>query len=298
MGIQICRLNLDDTGHETELRGTPMFPCAAYTTDFSKNLSGCIPWHWHEEIEINVVKKGAAHVRLDGLEVTLNEHEGIFINSNVVHFLDISSPEGCIMDALVFYPSLLSGVPESVFEQKYIRPLLTCKSITGIPLLSDAEWQRQAAELIEEACCLYDSEEFGYELLIREKLSRLWYILLSQVQPFLTTGAVMESRDSIRIKEMMNFIQLHYGDTLTLLDIAASANISERECLRCFQRSLGTPPMQYLMKYRVSMAAEQLAETVSPITHIASACGFDSPSYFTQIFKRMIGKTPTEYRKK
>lgn len=297
MGIQICRLNLDHTGHETELRGTPMFPCAAYTTDFSKCLSGDVPWHWHEEIEINVVKKGTAYLRLDGMEVMLKEHEGIFINSNVLHFATAASSEGCIMDALVFYPSLLSGTPESVFEQKYIRPLLTCKSIAGIPFFTGVEWQRQAAELIEEACILYDGEDFGYELLIREKLSTLWYLLLSHMQPFLKAGSATESQESIRIKEMMNYIQSHYHDCLTLFDIASAAHISERECLRCFQKALGTPPIQYLMKYRVSVAAEHLLTSDAPVTDIAAACGFDSPSYFTRIFKRMIGKTPSEYRK-
>lgn len=297
MGIQICKLNLDENRHETELRGTPMFPCAVYTTDLSKNVTGGVPWHWHEEIEINVIRKGAARMRLDGMDVTLKAHEGIFINSNVLHSAAIASPEGCIMDAFVFFPTLLSGPPESVFEQKYIRPLLACSSLPGVPFFTDTDWQRQAAGLVEEAYVLFESGAFGFELLVREKLSHLWYTILSHVQPSLEAGSDAESQDSIRIKDMMNYMQLHYSNALTLLDIASSAHISERECLRCFKKSLGTPPIQYLMKYRVSVAADRLSSTNAPITDIAVSCGFDSPSYFTQIFKRMIGQTPTEYRR-
>lgn len=296
MGIQICRLNLDGNRHESEQRGTPMFPCAAYSTDLKKNVTGGVPWHWHEEIEIAVVRNGAGRLRLDGLDVTLNEHEGIFINSNVLHSASIASPDGCLIDAFVFFPALLSGAPESIYEQKYIRPLISCKSIPGIVFRLEEGWQSEAVNLFESAFALFEEGAFGYELLVREKLSYLWYLLLSQARLSLEHASFIESPDSVRIKKMMNYIHMHYGENLTLNQIAGAAHISERECLRCFKKSLGIPPIKYLMKHRISVAASQLAKTGLSVTEIAAGCGFDTPSYFTQIFKRMFGQTPTEYR--
>lgn len=297
MGVQICELNLDENGRELEPRGTLMFPCGVYSTDLAKNVTGDVPWHWHEEIELAVVRQGRTRVQLDGLETVLSEGEGIFINSNVLHSATIASPDGCVIQSLVFYPSLLSGSPESVFEQKYVRPLLSCQAIPGAALLSGVTWQREAAALIADAVHICEEGGYGFEWLVREKLSRLWYLLLTHLNLHSDSGQAVESRDSSRIKEMMNFITQSYGAPLTLKDIAASALISERECLRCFKRTLGTTPVQYLMKYRLSVAASRLAQTDLPVTEISTDCGFDSPSYFTQMFKRVFHQTPTDYRK-
>lgn len=54
--------------------------------------------------------------------------------------------------------------------------------------------------------------------------------------------------------------------------------------------------MDYLIRYRISMAAKKLIETDEPIFRIATSCGFSS-SYFSTIFRQIIGKTPREYRK-
>ena len=297
MAIQVCRLNVDETGREHELRGTPMFPCGAYRTDLSKNMTGDVPWHWHEEIEVISVQKGTARIGLEGAEFLLSEHEGLFINSGALHSARIASPCGCVIDSLVFFPSLLSGMPESIFEQKYIRPLISCAAVRAVPFRRGTKWQEQAVSLLEEAFASYEESRFGYELIVREKLSLLWLLVLSRLPSPEENGAAGESRNSIRIKEMMNFIHEHYSDTLTLQDIACSVHLSERECLRCFKQSLKLSPIQYLMKYRLSKAAGLLTDSELPVTEIAARCGFDSPSYFTSIFKRQFGRTPSEYRK-
>jgi transcriptional regulator GlxA family with amidase domain len=97
---------------------------------------------------------------------------------------------------------------------------------------------------------------------------------------------------------MLDFLHQHYAEPLELQQIAAAANISERECLRCFQKTIRMAPIQYLLKYRVSVSARLLADTDAPITEICNQIGFDSPSYFSKIFKRFICFTPTAYRKR
>lgn len=78
---------------------------------------------------------------------------------------------------------------------------------------------------------------------------------------------------------------------------ARAANIGERECLRCFQRTVRLSPMQYLLKYRVARGAEMLrAEPGCSVSQIAVACGFDSPSNFSKMFRRFYGLSPREYR--
>ncbi|MCR5747386.1 MAG: AraC family transcriptional regulator, partial [Lachnospiraceae bacterium] len=90
----------------------------------------------------------------------------------------------------------------------------------------------------------------------------------------------------------------HYQDRISLSDIAASASISDRECLRCFQNNLGTTPFTFLLRYRCRVAADRLKRSADPVTEIAYGCGFSSPSYFGKIFRQEMGWSPSDYRKK
>ena len=97
---------------------------------------------------------------------------------------------------------------------------------------------------------------------------------------------------------MLDYIHNHFAENISLTEIAKVAGIGERECLRCFQRTIQLSPMQYLLKYRIMRGADLLLQNpASSISEIAGLCGFDSPSNFAKMFKRFYNTTPREYRK-
>jgi len=295
------------TGHEIILapdsrelsgHGTPMFPCGAYIVDLSRFGGGILPWHWHEEIEVLTLRSGAARIGLHGMELDLKKGEGVFVNSNVLHSAEIVGGDGCVLNALVFHPEIVSGAAGSVFQQRYVRPLISCGSLTGIPLRSENAWEREALEAFKKAHDACGAEKFGYEFAVREGLSRVCLLIVQNMRAALEREKLEQPANTGRIKAMLDYLHRHYREPLTLRDIAATANVSERECLRCFAEAIGTPPMRYLLKYRVSISAHLLAETNTPIAEICGLTGFDDPSYFSKSFKRFIGITPSGYRKK
>ncbi|WP_423055529.1 helix-turn-helix domain-containing protein [Acetobacterium carbinolicum] len=298
MSIEICKSIIAREQHELKIRGTLMFPCACYFCDISDYVTGDIPWHWHEEVEVVVVSSGAMNMSLNGMNFTLKKGDGAFINSNVLHSMQISGDEGCILNTFVFHPSLISGAAESVFLQRYVRPLLVCDTLPCVPFYCEIEWQRQAVHCIQEAYEYYKEEEFGYELIVREKLSHMWYLIVKNMVSVLKQQSQNVNHNIVRIKAMLDFLHHHYEKPLDLQQIAEVVGISERECLRCFQKNIGITPIQYLLKYRISLAARLLEDTDIPITEICTRVGFDSPSYFSKIFKRFMHFTPSDHRKR
>lgn len=297
MTIERCKLTIDAGQHEIEMRGTPMFPCGAYVSNVGGDPTGNIPWHWHEEIEVLVVHSGAIHMSVDSMEFTLKEGEGAFINANVLHSAQIAGEGDCVLHSLVYNTSLISGAAESVFEQRYLRPLAGCCSMSAIPFYREMGWHQEAVQYIQKAYNAYNAEKFGYEFIVRESLSHVWYLLITNMQALIKKENQAETRDTIRTKAMMNFLHQHYSEPLNLGYIASIANISERECLRCFKRTIGISPMQYLLKYRVSLSARLLRDTDLTVAEVCTLSGFDSPSYFSKMFKRYMRYTPTDYRK-
>lgn len=104
-------------------------------------------------------------------------------------------------------------------------------------------------------------------------------------------------RDGQRMKIMLQYIQEHYGEELTLTKIAQSAAVSENECLRCFRTMIGSTPIRYVKQVRIQRAAELLAATDRKISDIGGMCGFQEMSYFAKIFRELKGYTPKEYRR-
>ncbi|UKS27981.1 helix-turn-helix transcriptional regulator [Paenibacillus sp. HWE-109] len=64
-----------------------------------------------------------------------------------------------------------------------------------------------------------------------------------------------------------------------------------------FNKYVGQTPNTYLTRYRIQKSCEMLKETKRSISEIALACGFQSSSYFTSIFRKQLGLVPQDYRK-
>ena len=95
---------------------------------------------------------------------------------------------------------------------------------------------------------------------------------------------------------MLAFIHQNFAEKITLDEIAASAAVSSRECLRCFRNTIRKSPAEYLTEYRLDMAKKLLVETEMSITEIGLQCGFSSNAYFGKIFREKCGEAPSKYR--
>ena len=125
----------------------------------------------------------------------------------------------------------------------------------------------------------------------------MFHILSIQNRDIIQKSNSLPGVDEGRIKGMLTYIHTHYQEKLELKDIAAAVGISERECSRCFSKSLGLSPFQYVLNYRIRRAAQLLSETDQTAAEIAYMTGFFSSSYFGKTFKTLMRVTPNEYRK-
>ena len=139
------------------------------------------------------------------------------------------------------------------------------------------------------------NEPAYYELKLCSELESFWCLLLDNLKST-NKFSFSKCRDRERIKKMLSFVHSNYSQQISLNDIAACGMIGTRECSRCFQRSIGRSPMDYLNYYRIQMAIQQLMTTVKNITEISECNGFSTISYFGKVFKRHTGLSPLQYR--
>jgi AraC family transcriptional regulator len=86
------------------------------------------------------------------------------------------------------------------------------------------------------------------------------------------------------------------GD-IGLAGLAALVGLSPYHFARAFKASTGSAPHRYMMERRVERAKELLAASDQSVTEVAHGCGFASSQYMATIFRRLVGTTPSSYRR-
>lgn len=294
MALSECTLAVDEHGRELTAHGTADFPIACYHDDFRI----CdVDWHWHEEWEAVLVTHGSCLVAAGKHKAVVKEGEGFFIHSGALHGCWDPTHSECRFHSLVFHPRLVGGNMDSIFHHQFILPLLNHSRPELVLLKPDTVWQKDALDAMEAAWQQCVTETPGFPFRVRNALSELIYLLHTHLPSSPATVNSKNQRDSQRIKAMLNFIHRHFNTEVNTAAIAASASISESECLRCFRATIGTTPIQYLKKYRIQQAANLLIQSQEKISDIAVGCGFQDMSYFTKSFRELMGCAPSEYRK-
>ncbi len=101
-----------------------------------------------------------------------------------------------------------------------------------------------------------------------------------------------------RIKTVMEFIDEHYSEKITLKMVASLVNMSEGAFSRYFSQTYKKPFFSYLNEYRINQSYRLLEETDLRINEIGYACGYDCLQFFYRQFMKYTNCAPLDYRKK
>ena len=257
---------------------------------YSRTLSEEIDsgWNFRDECELLYASSGSVRlIASDGSQAfTLREGEGVFIPPETISNV-IAADAVAVTHSVIFSSDILWPDKESPVYVGSIDPLIS-SSPTFISI------SPSAAGNIEKAYLVIAERQFCFELEARDLVSSVMLAILREM----SENEYARATSNERMLRMMLFVKEHYPEPIRVGDIAASAFISERECLRSFSRSLGISPLQFLISYRLREAELLLREEGMNISEIAYRTGFESPSHFTSLFRRRHGVTPSEYRRR
>ena len=100
------------------------------------------------------------------------------------------------------------------------------------------------------------------------------------------------------VRQAIRHIRTAATDGLTVSDVLAEfPMLSRAKFYRQFEKFIGRPPAEEILRVQIGKAKELLAYTAMNITEIADACGFLSQSAFSKTFNRIVGSAPSEWRR-
>ena len=256
--------------------------------NFHRYTTAC---HWHPDIEISLPLEGSMDFFVNGETHCVPPGQGIFINSKRLHYNYSAVGNNCKYLVMTFNPFALQkdhGSFSAFLEEKFGSPnediiLLTREKLWHVNILQNVH---QIYEETQSANCdilRVLSLAFATCSSVRENIKKT-----AQSQP--------PSENWLIIWKMTGFIHKHYGDKISLDDIAEAGAVCRTKCCEMFSQHFNRTPIAYLTDYRIQKSYEMLRGTACTITEVALSCGFQSASYYAYVFRKETGITPRKYR--
>jgi AraC family transcriptional regulator len=98
-------------------------------------------------------------------------------------------------------------------------------------------------------------------------------------------------------KRVVTYIDEHIGTPFKASDLAALVQLSNAHFFRAFKTSFGATPATYIMRQRIRFAQDLMRSTGYPLSQIALECGMCDQSHLCRAFRRLVGDTPTQWRR-
>lgn len=245
--------------------------------------------HDHLRIEINYVKKGNCVLHLENESVSFSENEMMIICSNVKHTFE-AGPNGTALIQLEFLPEIFSrfNLNQSGEGREFSPITIFSEENRLIKIVNNVRIMRAVQRIVNE---LNSKNKYYHYLVVMyyAELLILIYRHMDEVYlPICSNEALINA---------ISYIRHQYKTEITITDVANHSGIGERYLRKLFAQHLNLSPLDYLNQIRVNKSIELLRNTEMSIKEICFACGFNSPQYFSRVFKQQMGMTPREVTK-
>lgn len=250
--------------------------------------------HSHKNYEINFILSGAGK-RIVGNNISSFEKDDlVLLAPNVPHCWEIlnteeDTPPSCIV--IHFYENLITS---DFFNKPELEGITDLLKQAEVGIFFHGEVVEKVKVILKQL-----TEQKGlksyigllsiFDLLIncdnREYLSKM------------PLGVSEFDKDFKQINKIYEYVFQNIQEEVKLGEAAALLNMAPGSFCRFFKKKTNLTFMDYVIKIRIGYAAKMLAETNKQIAELCYECGYSNVANFNLYFKRIMGKTPSEYRK-
>lgn len=279
--------------HETKAHTSPEFPYNTYLCSIPLDFRR-VPTHWHNEMELIVIKKGAGMVWVNLIPYSVEAGDVVFILPGQLHA--IAQKENAVMEYenILFRIEMLKSSIQDICDTRYILPFFG--GHLDIPPLMNRKcaYYPAVVPLIEQIDRMCSARPEGYQLAVKGFLYLIFFQLITNTAVRHMQEGKIKSLD--KVKQVLAYVQKNYEKKITIEEMADLCHYSKSHFMKFFKESMGVGFIQYLNDYRLETASQMLLKTSDSILTIAACTGFENLSYFNRMFKRKYGVTPGKYR--
>ena len=239
----------------------------------------------HEYCEILYVVEGTGEFSIGGTVYKLSQGDAAIYNPGVPHEEHSSGDAPFRVIYCAMHRLQIDGIPQGMLLPPSVEPVISCG------LFAD-KVEGYLSEILHEC----NSQAIGYETIVSNLLMSLITVIYRIINDKFQFHTIKGKHElALRTKQ---FIDEHYARSISLKDIAETLYVSQHYLSHLFKKELGDSPINYLITRRIEEAKRLLSEMEPdlPIHEVASRVGYSSEKYFSMLFKKVTGLTPTAYR--
>lgn len=246
-----------------------------------------MPFHWHDQVEINYAVGGSLTYLLGGSVVRVRPGRLSLFWAGMPHSVVGKTP---VEDFYWVYVPL-------VWVLRLGLPGPFMRRVMGGTLVTDTEPSAADLPMLERwSEELPDADDARRRLIIREVETRVMRLALAQGDGYGPAQAPAQRGPVRKVSHMARFVAENHARPLRLADVARHVGLHPNYAMTLFRRHYGITLGAYLTRMRVCQAQHLLVSTDMEISHVAFETGFGSISRFYEAFKSVSGQTPRRYR--
>ncbi len=252
--------------------------------------SSYVATHWHSAIEIMYILDGEVDVTIYNQTTALLPGDVFLIDSAVPHATKSLSGNHAILIQLP-YPLLKRYIPEIdslnfSFDCHLNEPVFRTKLL-------------KLTETIQQMQIIFDVNPEGGILRFNSLVFELMFQIYHNFRHTLPKNqSKKETKTFRRIEEILNYLDLHYNEPVSLSEISDIACFQKEYFCHFFKKNMGISFTTYLNEYRLSKIHQDLLNTDLPLKALLEKHGFTNYKLFRKMFYDAFQATPNEYRKK
>ena len=277
---------------ELENHGTQEFPIEFYRLDrthhrYEMNL------HWHPEVELILVREGSFELYLNKQRHLLSTGDAAFINPGTLHR---GIPDGCVYECAVFKADMLC--PPGAAVGKHIKPIVAqSAAVRECFRAKGGEGDRAIIGEIDRLFTVLSERAPRYEMAVYAALYSLFGALYREKAVEEAIPSHAHERQTAQLTRLLSWIDENYTGHITLASLSKVSGFNEKYLCRFFKEQTSYTPIDYINRLRVEKAADDMLTLRRSVTEAAFANGFNDSAYFSKVFRKIKGMTPTEFKK-
>ncbi len=139
----------------------------------------------------------------------------------------------------------------------------------------------------------YTEREEGWQTIIYAEFMKL----CTHLSRCYESSSAVSGSGAMKLAKAVAYIEKHYNEEISMTKLSGVAGYSERQLGRLFGETFSESPLEYITRLRMKKAMNLLKGSTESIGEVAWQCGFPDQNYFSRVFKKYTGKTPSLYRK-
>ncbi len=278
---------------EDAKHGEAFFPVQKYVTMLNSDYP-VVTTHWHEEAEFTMITEGRGLYQINLTDYPMEAGDLLFIPPLVLHSFTRNTNLDVNSETYVFHMNFLGGNSTDICSTRYLTPLSNQEFTIPYLIRKDHPAYTSLRKIFGQINSLYSGAAVGYELAMKSLFLQVIFLLLQYSEKNLSSET---GTPSDKLKLVLDYIEVHYAQSLTVSDLAKLCYFSEYHFMRFFKKHMSMTCIEYINNLRLEKSVALFEQGNTSILDVSLSVGFHNLSYFHRAFKKKYHMTPLSFLK-